>query len=73
MKSKSKPTLKDMSEFRDTTCDQYRESGFKFFNQNILQFAYDTSLPLLERINYVNIVLSNYMEHYGRRVFTNLP
>ena len=73
MVSKSKPTLKDMSEFRDTTCDQFRESGFKFFNQNILQFAYDTSLPLLERINYVNIVLSNYMEHYGRLVNTLLP
>ena len=62
MVSKSKSTLKDMSEFRDTTCDQYRESGFKFFNQNILQFAYDISLTLLERISYVNIVQSNYKD-----------
>ncbi len=73
MVSKSKPTLKDMSEFRDTTCDQYRESGFKFFNQNILQFAYDQTLPVLERINYINIVLSNYMEHFGRTVSSLLP
>ena len=68
-----KATLKDMNEFRNTTCDQYRESGFKFFNQNILKFAYDESIPVLERINYVNIVLSNYMEHYGRLVNTLLP
>ena len=73
MSKQSKPTLKDMSEFRDTTCDQYRESGFRFFNQNILQFAYDQTLPVLERINYINIVLSNYMEHFGRTVSSLLP
>lgn len=58
--------LKDISEFRNTTSDKYREDGFKFFNDNILKFAYDKTIPVLERINYVNIVLGNYMEHFGR-------
>ena len=73
MKKEYKTSLKDMNEFRETTTDKYRESGFEFFNKSILQFAYDQSIPVLERINYVNIVLNNYMEHFGRSVSTLLP
>ena len=73
MQEKFKASLKDMNEFRGTTTDKYRESGFEFFNKNILQFAYDDSIPVLERINYVNIVLNNYMEYFGRTVNTLLP
>ena len=73
MQDNFKVSLKDMNEYRSTTTDKYRESGFKFFNQNILQFAYDQTLPILERINYINIVLSNYMEHFGRTVSSLLP
>lgn len=60
------PMLKDIVEYKLNTTDHYREEGFEFFNMNILKFAYDDSIPVLERINYINIVLNNYLEHYGR-------
>lgn len=68
-----KEFLKDIAEYRDDTTDNYREEGFNFFNSNILQFAYNEEIPMLERVNYINIVLSNYMEHYGRCMSSLLP
>lgn len=68
-----KENLRDLAEYKDETTDHYRERGFNFFNSNILNFAYDTSIPVLERINYINIVLGNYMEHYGRIMSNLLP
>lgn len=63
-----KPMLKEFAEYRMDTTDHYREEGFNFFNYNILKLAYDESEPILERINYVNIVLNNYLEHFGRNM-----
>lgn len=68
-----KGKLRDLAEYKNETTDHYREQGFNFFNSNILNFAYDTTVPTLERINYINIVLSNYMEHYGRVMNSLLP
>lgn len=65
--------LKDITEYRGITCDRYREDGFEFFNDNILQLACDTSIPVLERINFANIVLNNYIEHFGRTPNSDFP
>ena len=65
--------IKDIIEYRESTSDCYREEGFKFFNDHILEFVSDESIPVLERINFANIVLSNYIEHFGRMQNMNLP
>lgn len=67
------PNLKNIIEYSTTTSDSYRESGFSFFNMNILKFAYDSSEPVLERVHYINIVLNNYLEHFGRNMRSLLP
>lgn len=58
--------MKQLNEYNKGTADQYREDGFKFFNTNILKFMKDENTPLLEKINFISIVLSNYYEHLGR-------
>ena len=65
--------IKDIIEYRESTSDCYREEGFKFFNDHILEFVSDESIPVLERINFANIVLNNYIEHFGRMQNMNLP
>lgn len=59
--------LKELTEGSfDHSSDSYREEGYQFFNGNILKLASDENIPLLERINYINIVFKNELEHYGR-------
>lgn len=61
-----KDLLKKLTSFSSKPMNCIREDGFKFFNSEILKFALDNSIPLLERINYLHIVLDNYIEQYSR-------
>lgn len=58
--------LRSISEPRDITINQVRDEGFQFFNQNIINLALNSEIPVLERINYLHIVYNNYIEHYSR-------
>lgn len=63
--------IKKLNEYNKGTADYYREDGFRFFNINILKFMKDENTPLLEKLNFMSIVLSNYYEHLGRAYSLN--